>query len=698
VAAPEPKAPSVLRPLAHAQILALQRTAGNQAVARHLARQPAQSVEPPQESSAPPKLAAINHEGQYIATGVDGCYAAMTRVAGAKGAAEAGAWASRFSNMGAIERLSLEAQHDPELVSGTVAAMKAAEVRFDAACKQFLGDFEARAGNAADELLTVSETTVKAEQERLGLKDSRYGHDANSDELEKLRLAAGRLLVKRQEVDALAQTSAAAQTEFERETRHDPFHVDPAAREKADAARRTWSAGEKAYDELARRETAAQPSLAMYTTGGGAASKLAGVSGASPDDQRFLAYRLQHEIDEKLANIAKVRGALGGRFKALKQPPVVRMTKQAMAAEPWQARLVDDHIRGLEAAEADSQLMWTVLSIGLGLLAAIPTGGSSVVAGVAAAGAVGAAGISAYHAYDELADAALQDAAAGTDFDKARAVAESEPDYFWLALDIVGAIADVGQAVQAFNALRAAMRAVKPGELATLRKLAGDCEAAKLSPTGRGQVFAAALADAGGDMTVTLEQMREVFRQLVPPPGEEKWVEYAAQMADYMITERKVVTVRRGAELEDITAWVRSTSRGADEATVQARAAELFQQTEGATGAYLPREDIIVMRSNGTPASVTSVFVHEMTHRKQRLMKVIGKMTEMERELSAFASQRDFLKLVPLEAIPERYHWLRAASDDDIYFYVYRIYGVGFEAAAEVSGIWMTLLKVMREG
>ena len=48
-------------------------------------------------------------------------------------------------------------------------------------------------------------------------------------------------------------------------------------------------------------------------------------------------------------------------------------------------------------------------------------------------------------------------------------------------------------------------------------------------------------------------------------------------------------------------------------------------------------------------------------------------MTEMERELSAFASQRDFLKLVPLEVIPERYHWLRAASDDDIYFYVYRI-------------------------
>ena len=178
VAAPEPKAPSVPRPLAHAQILALQRTAGNQAVARHLARQPA-----PERGAAAGVLRAAEadrdqprgpvhrHRGRRLLRGDD---ARGGRQGGGRGRAR---WASRFSNMGAIERLSLEAQHDPELVSGTVAAMKAAEVRFDAACKQFLGDFEARAGNAADELLTVSETTVKAEQERLGLKDSQYGHE-----------------------------------------------------------------------------------------------------------------------------------------------------------------------------------------------------------------------------------------------------------------------------------------------------------------------------------------------------------------------------------------------------------------------------------------------------------------------------------------------------------------------------------------
>jgi hypothetical protein len=35
-----------------------------------------------------------------------------------------------------------------------------------------------------------------------------------------------------------------------------------------------------------------------------------------------------------------------------------------LSAEPWQSRLVDDHVRELEAAEADSELMWTVLREG----------------------------------------------------------------------------------------------------------------------------------------------------------------------------------------------------------------------------------------------------------------------------------------------------------------------------------------------
>ena len=162
---------------------------------------------------------------------------------------------------------------------------------------------------------------------------------------------------------------------------------------------------------------------------------------------------------------------------------------------------------------------------------------------MAAAGAVGAAGVSAYRAYDELKDAQLQDAAAGTALDKAQAISQDEPDYFWLAIDIVGAIADVVAAGAAFKALRGAMRGVDLADVASLRKLASQCEASKVSPLGRGKVFANALAEAGGDMTATLDQMLEAFRRIVPPPGEERWVEYAGQMAEHMVAEGKARAV-----------------------------------------------------------------------------------------------------------------------------------------------------------
>jgi hypothetical protein len=410
------------------------------------------------------------------------------------------------------------------------------------------------------------------------------------------------------------------------------------------------------------------------------------------EDQEFLVYRLQHDLEEKLANIKTVRGALGGRFKPLKQPPVVRMAKDALAAEPWQRRLVDDHVKEIEAAEADSKLMWTVLAIGLGLLAAIPS------AGVGAVAAAGAAGVSAYRAYDELEEAQLQDAAAGTDFDKAHAISESEPDFFWLALDIVGAIADVVAAGAAFSALRASMKGVKATEVASLQKLASECEAARLSPTNRGRVFAAALGEAGGEMTVTLEQMLDVFRKLVPPPGEEKWVEYAHEMAEYMVSEGKVITMGPGRELEDVTAWFKAKDHTLSDSAARGFANDVLRDMEGKTGAYKPRQDLVIMRTAGTPESVASVFVHEITHQRQKLMKVIGKMTDMERELSAFSAQRDFLKLVPLEALPERYHWLRAATDDEIYFHVYRAYGMNVQSGSKVSDTWMAMLQALKTG
>jgi len=48
--------------------------------------------------------------------------------------------------------------------------------------------------------------------------------------------------------------------------------------------------------------------------------------------------------------------------------------------------------------------------------------------------------------------------------------------------------------------------------------------------------------------------MLDVFKKLKAPPGEEKVLQYATRMAEQMIAQNKVITVRTGHELEDAMA------------------------------------------------------------------------------------------------------------------------------------------------
>ncbi len=111
------------------------------------------------------------------------------------------------------------------------------------------------------------------------------------------------------------------------------------------------------------------------------------------------------------------------------------------------------------------------LALGLGLLAAIPSGGSSLVAAGTFIAGLGAAGISTYFAAEHIQQYSLESAASGTDFDKARAVSGADPSLFWLALDIVGAILDINAAAEAFSELVLTVR-----EAVALRRAAQTAE------------------------------------------------------------------------------------------------------------------------------------------------------------------------------------------------------------------------------
>jgi hypothetical protein len=386
-----------------------------------------------------------------------------------------------------------------------------------------------------------------------------------------------------------------------------------------------------------------------------------------------------------------VRGNLGGRFNVYKQPPLVSLAKQSMNAKPYQSRLVDDHIKQVNVAEEDSKLFWSALALGLGLLAALPTAGSSLAAGLAVAGA----GVSAYQAYEHVMDASLQAAAAGSDMDKALAITQDEPNYLWLALDIVGVVMDVVAAGAAFKALRATMGASKLQDIASMQKLAGQCDAAKLSPIARGRVFASVMAEAGGDMTSTLEQMIQVFRQLKAPAGDAKVLEYAAKMAEEMIAEGKVITIRAGHEVEDVTEHLMRT--GSPRQASGKALGYLDEFKPGTMGTYISGEDVILLRTNASPEMVASVFVHEITHRKQSAMELLDGFTKFEAELSAHASQREFMRLIPREAIPEQWRWLRDADDHVLHWAVAQTYKIPDEVVlGGRSAMWRAMRKEVR--
>lgn len=191
------------------------------------------------------------------------------------------------------------------------------------------------------------------------------------------------------------------------------------------------------------------------------AAKLENISTDSGAD---LAKTLNREVNEKLANIYKTRWAVDqGELNVWALEPIVAGTRSTLNVQPgtMQDRLAKDKFESERRKEANVGLALGIIAIALGLLAAIPTGGSSLAAGVAVAAGVGSAALSFAVAYSDLKKYAIQSATSGTDFEKAQAISQDNPSMFWLALSIVGAVVDLNGAVRAFKALSPAVRQLR---------------------------------------------------------------------------------------------------------------------------------------------------------------------------------------------------------------------------------------------
>jgi len=365
---------------------------------------------------------------------------------------------------------------------------------------RYLQEFEGHARRVALDVLRESETRVNAERIRYGLErearqvrtyracggggerecpttETTYSHRMRETGASQGLIGAARdLHAKQNEIDTIISRRASlVRIENRRsfggeyvDIEHitDPAGYSALTREAEDKRRE--------YDLMLVLFQQRYPVLASYVNNPAAIAQIA-TSGISP----AAAGVLNTQIYETLDNIETVRTELvpGGDVDVWKLPEIVHLTKVATGAigdtvvGRMRTRMVDDEAHRIAQVSRWTNIALSVLTIGLALIAAIPSGGSSLVAGATAVAGISAAGLSFYQAARHLREFQMESAMTGTDFDRARAISVEQPTLFWLAVDILGA------ALDAAPFLRGTRQLLQAGQR-TFRALAGSVERA----------------------------------------------------------------------------------------------------------------------------------------------------------------------------------------------------------------------------
>jgi hypothetical protein len=329
------------------------------------------------------------------------------------------------------------------------------------------GQFESAARPVALGLLAESEGRIRAELERYGLKAGVSEHvgpeghmkerGADDRELDGLAAAARRVVTAHQQLTAAQQGQASGE--------RTAADVD-AMRAALDAT---------------KREALQQHPMLQVLLHGGQHSETPDVFQAAKTDGQLLSGPIGWELNKKLADIATCRENLGsGKLSVFGIPRVVELAKAQLHIAPgtMQDGLVNEEVaRAGHGGWTDALL--AVFALGLGLLLAVPTGGSSVVAaGAVTAGELALLATDLYLIGKDLQRYDALRSASNTDLSPVQSLIDEEPSA--AALIIAIATAPVGgrsvvrgveaaaEAVQRVRALRQAVAAAG-GNLADAR-------------------------------------------------------------------------------------------------------------------------------------------------------------------------------------------------------------------------------------
>ena len=631
------------------------------------------SPQPGPAAKKPPQPAGttIVFEGVQLAANSKFLYYQLEQMIVQKGEAATDAFAYRFINMTLENKIQLQLSgYDPSLIADIQVYLREEILRIEYDNKEFITLFQQKATDVTSEILDNSKTQIEKELQHYGITstDIVSGETVStiysmSDKSagKGLQAAAAVLAKKRREVNQAGNRALKSQSEVQKSAKDNPFLIPENLKGAAEQDRDAWLKQEDEYKDLRGVKEGLFPILATYSTGEDAVQRLERLAASPPGG---VAQSIGEIADEKLKNIAVVRGELGKRFSIWKQPQIINITKKQLNATSMQSRAINDAAIKINEDKESSQKLFAAIAIGLGLLAAIPTGGSSLLVGIAAAATVVGAGLTVYGAYEHLQEFSLEQAASGTDFDKAKAISQDEPSMLWLALDIVAAVADIYGAAKAFKSLRAVMAAAEANRLAKLPEVVDVARKAGLSTESQARVVAAVVGSGGGinEIKVTLKTIGQVFKKL-DPGVDRKLAEAFQKAAEELIVLDKVKVIPTTLKLQ------RQAIRDAVGAAGDWKLADsIFNelQAQGTAGVYNAHLDMIFLKGQGSPESIASFLSHEIAHQTQELKIGVQNMSLWEQEFQAFVAEREFLKLLPPESVPLELRALRNATNADI--------------------------------
>jgi hypothetical protein len=417
------------------------------------------------------------------------------------------------------------ASSDPDYLRKVLKVVHEEIVTLRTHLSTFREDFQRRANDTLSLVLTDSERRINEQLEHYGVKIDKTtvlgvtvwtsfsgGSNDASKQLAKdaaaLKAKLGPTVKAKEEHDTVVQTSG-------------NWFYNPGA---VDAANEKFAAVMKDYNTARQALETAHPMTQAYNLDPARPETAANLDKLSSDSADDRAKGIGEELNTRLGNIAKIRTkAAEDKEYVWKLEKIIGLTRelpdvkghQFLTNPGLQASVVIEKAAAVKVTEELITIGAGIVLFGLGLIAAAPTGGMSL-AGATAVAAAGTAesllqvamAYRAYQAYD------LEKAAAGTDYERAKALSQDAPELFWLALDMVGAALGVVGGVKSASTLFRRVAALREEALtakamklaAESKKIAVDAEqynnaVSQLEATGND-----AKAGAGPKLKAEVEQ------------------------------------------------------------------------------------------------------------------------------------------------------------------------------------------------